>query len=160
MGSTELVLRVLWALLMLVPLACSQSSNCPLLLDSQLGDTSNTSTEGLLAEALREESGGDDVSLQILETQTVCLSQGTVKDTYHSVSVVVRYRESGGMEEEVQVEYQCTDGEWGFGNQSSVTLEPVGNLSTALRTDCSLCIKPNISAESTAEEHCVCKKLH
>ncbi len=131
-----------------------------MLQDSQLGNTSLLSTEGLLAETLQMASGeAGHPSFQILETNTVCLGQGTVRDAYRSVSVVVKYRSSGGVEEIVQVEYQCINGEWGF-DTPSLTNNPEGNLTTALRTDCALCIAPDQSPGSVSEgEHCMCKSL-
>ena len=150
------------SVLMISPLQ-GQTTDCSMLEDSQLGNTSALSTEGLLAAALRAQSGDANVSLQILEANTVCLGQGTVRDAYHSVSVVVRYREVNDTEQLVQVEYQCTNGEWGFGNESSASTIPEGNVTTALRRDCSLCIEPDLSPDGgmqvSAEEHCLRKKL-
>ena len=160
--ENTLLLRFFWLSATLSLLgARGQTTDCPLLQDSQLGNTSALATEGLLAAALRAQSGDDNVSLQILEANTVCLGQGTVRDAYHSVSVVVRYREVNDTEQLVQVEYQCTNGEWGFGNESSVSTIPEGNVTTALRRDCSLCIEPDLSPDggmqASADEHCVGK---
>lgn len=161
MGSIQLVLGVFSiAVLMLSPLH-GHRTDCSMLQESQLGNASALSTEGLLAAALKDQFGDVNVSLQILEANTVCLGQGSVRDTYHSVSVVVRYSEANDTEQLVQVEYQCTDGEWGFGNESSVTTIPEGNVTTALRTDCSLCTVPDLSpdeVEVSEEEHCLRKK--
>lgn len=154
----EFLLRVLWLSFLGVH---GETTDCPMLQESQLGNTSMLSSEGLLAAALLAQSGVADVSLQILESHTVCLGQGAKRDRYRSVSLMVRYAEwSNGTEKTVQVEYQCSSGEWGFGNQTSVTSKPEGNLTTPLRTDCSLCIKPGRlgGVEVSAEEHCLCKR--
>lgn len=134
------------------------STDCRTLQDSDLGNTSMLSTDGLLAEALRAENA--DIPLQILESNTVCLVQGTIRDMYMSVSLVVRYRIANGTELVVQVEFMCSNNMWGNKNPvPSVTLSPEGNLSTPLRTDCSGCSKPESTSDlaSSPEQHCVCK---
>ena len=144
-------------LLLSLPVALGQtiSADCPMLQDDQLGNTSALSPEGLLPQALMAESGdADPLSILILETNTVCLGQGTVRDTYRSVSVIVSYMESNSTEVTVQVEYQCVNGSW---DMPSVTQDPMGDLTTALRTDCALC---NVSGPASAEEHCIRKAMY
>ena len=72
---------------------CRQySPDCSELQISDLGDTGAESQTGLLADTLRV-LGGDSTNcaVQILEFNTVCLSQGALKDTYTRTSVVVRW---------------------------------------------------------------------
>ena len=117
---------------------------CEMLKDSDLGNTSIPSSEGLLA-------AHQGFRLQILETHTVCLGQGVLKNRYRSVSVLVRYRKEDDSEEVVQVEYQCEKNEW---VKPSVTSPPRANFSTPLRTDCALCSPESFAEEPISDQHC------
>ena len=130
-----------------------QVLGCAELRISDLGDSTAPSTQGLLATALA--TGNTNPSVQLLQFNTVCLSQGSVRDRYLSVSVVVRYRRDG-MEATAQVEFQCQNNEtWIFPVQFSAFLNPSVTLSTALRTDCVACIpQEDIYLYVTIEEHC------
>lgn len=132
------------------------SMNCPPLQDSQLGNTSMPSTEGLLAETLKAESGNAEREpVQILGSNPVCLVQGTMRDTYQAISIVVRYL-SNGVEMVLQAEYMCNDMEWGFGGSGvSLTHEVMATLNTTVLTNCSLCAPPAVGGSPI--EHCICK---
>ena len=87
----------------------------------------------------------------------MCLAQGQVRDRYRSISIVVRYMRDGVGEVIVQVEYQCTDGVWSFGDASSITTSPVATLSTPVKYTCILCIHPSKATFTSisAAEHCI-----
>ena len=160
MEPIRLPARILCVLLSFLAVH-GQAAICPMLRESQLGNATTLSTEGLLVDTLRSQPENAGLSLQILESHIVCLGQGRIRNTYHSVSVVVRYFGSLSRSvQAVQVDYQCIGGEWGYDTDPSITNNPVGTQSTALRTDCSLCIKPDLSPDgvaASAEEHCICK---
>ena len=131
-----------------------QVLDCAELQIGDLGSSTAPSAQGLLATALaRTEPGNTNPSVQVLQFNTVCLSQGSVRDRYSSVSVVVSYRRDG-MEATAQVEYLCQHGEWIFPMQFSASLNPNATLSTALRTDCLACSPPGNTFVVTPEEHC------
>ena len=158
-----LLRALILAVSLLVSVAERQPTDCSMLRESQLGSTTAQSTAGLLPEAIAAISGDNTTSpsIQILQTNTVCLAQGRSRDTYRSVSLVVRYLETDA-EYTAQVEYQCDEGEWGFGSlDPSVTMNATGTLITSLRTDCSLCYSEYLLDDlsvGSADEHCICKE--
>lgn len=149
MGIVKLLLAA-HHILVLISLPTCQlqvlTDNCEMLQESDLGNTSIPSTEGLLA-------AQQGFLLQILETHTVCLGQATLMNHYRSVSVVVRYRRENGSEEVVQVEYQCVNNEW-VGDMLP-TSPPRANFSTPLRTNCSKCTpEPLFDGAPIEDQHC------
>ena len=153
---------LLLLLMISLPLVAN-SQVCSELQSSDLGDTTAASTVGLLADTLMSVNMlAENPSVQILESNTVCLSQGSVKDTYTYVSVVVRYTADGN-ESTLQVSYMCSAGTWvsTFGTYV-VENNPVANFTTPLRTDCILCIDPAVAPATvvnliTEVEHCTSK---
>ena len=135
-----------------------QVLGCPELQIGDLGDSTAPSAQGLLAIALAKAAGPENatLSIQVLQFNTVCLSQGSVRDRYSSVSVVMRYRRDG-MEATAQAEYQCQNGEWMFPMQFRASLNSNATLSTALRTDCFFCDSPGNTFNITPVEHCAGK---
>ena len=132
--------------------SATNSQGCSELQNSDLGDTTAASIVGLLADTLMSVNGlAANPSVQILESNTVCLSQASLKDTYTYTSVVVRYTADGN-ETTSQVEFMCSSGEWVTGTVIETT--PEASLTTPVRTDCVLCFSPTIAA-STAVEHCI-----
>ena len=147
------MVSVLQVVLVAVLSYAVNSQDCSELQISDLGNTTSESQTGLLADTLRV-LGGDSTNraVQILEFNTVCLSQGALKDTYTRTSVVVRYT-ADGVEATSQVEYQCIDGVWEIPNTGTPAIEnsPIANLTTPVRTDCILCSSSGII---TDVEHC------
>lgn len=135
----------------------SSAGDCAELQSSDLGNITTESQVGLLADTLRV-VGRDGItpSVQILESNVVCLSQGSVKDTYSTVSVVVRYT-ADGIEYTSQVEYMCDGGVWGFSSlfPAVVNNSLVGTLTSPVRTDCILCTGSTIDIDITEVEHCL-----
>lgn len=106
-----------------------------------------SSRDHLLANAI---AGGKNIT-----TNTVCLGQGAMRNTYRTTSLVIEY--STGMNStrtSAQAEFQCMDGEWGV---SSLHMPPDANLTTPRRTDCTLCINPDdasMALNVAPIEHC------
>ena len=143
------LLIVLWSSSLAI-----HGQDCPELQIGDLGSTDTATSDGLLALTLVSLSSGQSPSVlvQILELNTVCLSQGALNETYTRTSVVVRYT-ADGVEATSQVEYQCTNGVWEIPSTGNPTIEdsPTATLTTPVRTDCILC---SSSGPVTAAEHC------
>ena len=154
------ILLVISLLVILVTGASGQFSDCAMLQKSELGDTTALSNTGLLADALAVQTGDGTVNYQLLEYNTVCLGQGTVRDTYRSISLVVRHLNSGGTEATQQLDLQCINGNWDIDNfeilASSIAAAD-GTLTTAVRRDCFACISPTLAGTQpfSTEEHCL-----
>lgn len=134
-----------------------QSNDCLMLQQSELGDNTTLSGSGLLAEALSV--GGQNSMNQLLQYNTVCLGQGTVRDTYTSTSLIVRYMDSRSQEMTMQLHLQCVTGSWDInyiiGGADNALTAAGGSFNTPLRTDCLLCLAPGVGGLTTsAEEHC------
>ena len=145
-------------LVMLVYTATVDGQDCPLPRISDLGDTNTPSPLGLLPATLALLRGQGFPALQILQLNIVCLSQGSVRDTYGSTSLVVQYFDAQrSTTSTIQVDYQCGEsGEWVNGQFASLLLFPRATLTTQLRMDCAICINPQSTQTytPTAEEHC------
>jgi hypothetical protein len=127
---------------------------------SDLGSTSAPSTTGLLAGSLMTVSGESMPTVQVLQFNTVCLAQGDVRGRFRGISLVVLYfNMATSSNATAQVEYQCSAGTW---ESNGVEINnPVGTLTTPLRTDCTLCVAPGTvsSLNSSQAEHCASKKM-
>ena len=133
-------------------LARGQVNNCPILLESQLGDTTMPISSGLLAEALDFSGGGEGTpTVQLMRYSIVCLAQGTMRDTYRSLSLIAAHTDEGGVVGRTitQLNLQCTGGMWTFG-AAAASMPTTGTLDTPLRTDCIDC--DNLGTEA---EHCL-----
>ena len=132
--------------------------DCTELQTSDLGSTTAPSTAGLLARTLATQSGDATPSIQVLDSNVVCLAQAPVRDSYRFVSVVVRYlRSSDNMMVTAQFEYECIGGVWDF-RSPAITSSPSATLSTAVKTDCFSCTDPASAPTAlvvTPVEHCV-----
>lgn len=156
-------LVLLWVLA--VPHASNGQTDCPRLQIGDLGDTTAPSTTGLVAFTLSSVAGdtGTPSSVQVITMNTVCLGQGTVRDMYRSVSVIVDYLDgTTNMMMIAQVEFQCMGGMWGFQNEASFTETPTGTLMTSVRTDCTICLSPPLGTglAVSPDEHCARKNVH
>ncbi len=146
-------------LLMATPVIRSQTgTDCPMVETSDLGSTTGTSNTGLLAASLLSIAADNAApSVQLLEFNTVCLTQGSRSGFYSFTSIVARYRNSDNTEATVQVDYQCTANEWSqtiLGSSGVVTTSPAANLTTPLRNDCGACTSPS-TFPSDAINHCI-----
>ena len=139
---------------------------------SDLGATDMPTQDGLIGSALAAVSGDPSlpVSVQVYDSNIVCLRSGQTRDTYSGVSVVVNYTCTGtpsqcsGNSILSQFEFECVAGTWtasvGGSANNIITTPPDGNLSTTLRTDCGVCIspaKPLFATITNNEQHCGCE---
>ncbi len=152
LGAVALLL-----VLLCPPTVRGQGEDCPMLLESELGDTTAVTGTGLLADALSL-SGDAGSIVQLLQFNIVCLAQGTVRDTYRSLSLIAEYRDAGGTVATIQLHLQCVGGTWStrnFGSSSAAASTPTnGTLTTTLRTDCFLCLNPSQGGPEGAH-HCL-----
>ena len=161
-----LLLHILTALALLASSSRvrAQFDDCSALQESELGNTTALSTSGLLADALAFQSGEANLALQVLEYNTVCLGQGTSRDSYRSTALVVRYLQAGESEVISQLHLQCIAGTWStnnFGSSQNALTDADGTLSTSLRTDCFLCLEPDSAPpgqQFSMEHHCLGEK--
>ncbi len=146
-------------LLMATPVIKSQSdTDCPMVETSDLGSTTGISSTGLLAVALLSIAADNTApSIQLLEFNTVCLTQGSRSGFYSFTSIVARYMNSDGTEATVQVDYQCTANAWShtiLGSSGVITTSPAATLATPLRNDCGACTPPS-TFPSDVINHCI-----
>ncbi len=132
--------------------------DCPMLQESELGDTNAVTAAGLMAEALSFATGEARPTVQLLQYNILCLAQGTGRDTYRSLSLIAEYyRESGDTVDIKQLHLQCVGGNWStvnFGTRSTAISTPTNStLTTTLRTDCFLCLNP-LQGGPEGAHHC------
>ena len=142
--------------------------DCPAFNVSDLGATDMLTQGGLVGTALAVVSGDPSpVSVQVHDSNIVCLRSGQTQDTYSGVSVVVNYTCAGIPSECTgnpilsQFDFECVAGTWAASVDNSasniITTPPDGSLSTTLRTDCGVCISPARSIFATItnnDQHC------
>ena len=146
--------------------------NCPLFTADLLGTTDAPSVTGLIGAVFGAVSGDPSpASVQVHDSNIVCLRSGRTLDTYSGVSVVVNYTCTGASSECTgtpilsQFEFECVTGPtWtasvGGSASNIITTPPNGALSTTLRTDCGVCVSPARSGFATItnnEQHCGCE---
>ena len=145
--------------------------DCPAFNVSDLGATDMLTQGGLVGTALAAVSGDPlvSVSVQVHDSNIVCLRSGRTRNTYSGVSVVVSYTCTGAPSECTgnpilsQFEFECVANpvRWAPSADGSasniITTPPDGSLSTTLRTDCGVCISPARSIFATItnnDQHC------
>ena len=147
--------------------------DCPPFNVSALGATDMLTPGGLIGAAFGAVSGDPTlpVSVQVHDSNIVCLSSGRTRDTYSAVSVVVRYTCTGAPSECTgnptlsQFKFECATGPtWtasvGGSASNIITTPPDGTLATTLRTDCGLCVSParsGFAAITNNDQHCGCE---
>ena len=148
--------------------------DCPAFNVSDLGATDMPTQDGLVGSAFAAVSGDTarPASLQVHNSNIVCLRSGQTRDTYTGVSVVVNYTCTGTRSEcsgnpiLSQFEFECVTNpvRWapsvGGSTANIITTPPDASLSTTLRTDCGVCVSPARSDFATItnnEQHCGCE---
>ena len=146
--------------------------DCPAFNVSQLGATDMLTQGGLVGSALAAVSGDPSipVSVQVHDSNIVCLRSGQTRDTYSGVSVVVNYTCDGspstctGDPVLSQFDFECEGGTWtasvGGSTANIITTPSDGSLSTILRTDCGLCgspDRPEFATITNNDQHCGCE---
>ena len=130
---------------------------CSLLTTSDLGNVNAPSTSGLLSDILAAESNGSNPSVQILQKNIVCLSQGLNAGEFVTTSVVVNYlRMSDNMTATLQIDLTCSNGMWVFRSNLIVEHNPIASITTATRSNCIICIHPSVAltVNTSMLEHC------
>ena len=159
--------------LTVVPVSCQV--NCPMFNETDLGTTDTSSTTGLIGAAFQAVSGDPSlpVSVQVHDSNIVCLRSGQTRDMYRGVSVVVNYTCTGTPSECTgnttlsQFEFECVANptlRWapsvGGSATNIITTPPSASLSTVLRTDCGVCVsptRPGFATITNNEQHCGCE---
>lgn len=149
-SSTLLSIAIVW--LTLAGSSCE--SNCPLIQGFDLGSTDDSpSAAGLIGATF---SSAENV--QIMNYKIVCLAQGTVRDAYRFVSIVVNYTYNG-TERLSQFQFECQSGNWSANLSGSLlyarTDPPDASLETILRKDCVQCVDPSQLSSANNSQHCV-----
>ena len=174
MGCRMIV--VCLCLISVLSFARAQQVDCQPFTEDLLGTTGEPSTTGLIGDAFVAGSLGDPVpvNVQVYASRIVCLRSGRTRDTYSGVSVVANYTCTGPPPECIgsptlsQFEFECVANpvRWAATVDGSatniITTPPTGNLSTALRTDCGVCVSPARSLFATItnnEQHCGCEYI-
>ena len=151
-----------WAVLVVSLLPVLQvlcQDACETLTVDVLGSFDMLSEDGIISETLTP--GGEQaytVSVRILNTTIVCEAQHRMQDRYRYTSVVVsfnclttddRVREcaNSSVVNTEQFDFGCVGGAWSPNilavRTAARTANPTAILSTALDTDCILCINPS-----------------
>ena len=166
--------RLALGLILISVLSFSRAQDdCPLFDVSLLGTTDVQTSGRLVGSAFQAVSGDPSlpVSVQVHESNIVCLRSGRTRDTYRGVSVVVNYTCTGSPSECTgnptvsQFEFECVTGPtWtanvGGSASNIITTPPNGTLSTPLRTDCGVCVSPlrlGFNATTNNDQHCGCE---
>ena len=147
--------------------------DCPPFDVSLLGATDMQTTDGLVGAALRAANGDPAMpSVQVHNSNIVCITNGRTRDTYSGVSVVVNYTCTGGSPSGCtgnptvsQFEFECVTGPtWttsvGGSASNIITTPSNGTLSTPLRTDCGVCVSPlrlGFDTTTNNDQHCGCE---
>ena len=142
--------RLVLGLILIAVLSFARAQvDCPPFNVSELGATDTLTQGGLIEDAFAAGSGDPSmpVSVQVHDSNIVCLRSGRTRDTYSGVSVVVNYTCTGapskctGNPTLSQFEFECVTGpvSWapsvGDSATNIITAPPNGTLSTTLRTD-------------------------
>ena len=146
--------------------------DCPAFNVSDLGATDRLTQGGLVGSAFAAVSGDTarPASLQVHNSNIVCLRSSQTRDTYRGVSVVVNYTCTGTPSECTgnpilsQFEFECVAGTWtanvGGSAANIITTPSNGSLSTTLRTDCGVCVSParqDFATITNNDQHCGCE---
>ena len=139
------------------------TSDCNILVQSDLGSSVTSTASGLILAALTYSrhgiSGVNDVLL--IDHNIVCLAQGSVQHRYRMVSVVATYTINGASSVMLnQFHFQCSNNVWGFRvlgdfDASISATSMIGSLSTPVRKDCRVCA--DTIAGFSPQQHCVGK---
>ena len=117
--------------------------NCPMITVSDLGSTADVSSEGLAA-------GIVGLPIQIQESTTLCVSSGTLRSTYQSASVLIRYQ-CPNCTNEINVHqftFICDYNRWTGNPVSSINHDPQASFNMETDTHCLFC-SPSLGSSTT-----------
>ena len=168
--------RLAFGLILISVLSFARAQvDCPAFNVSDLGATDMLTQGRLVGSALAAVSGDPSipVSVQVHDSNIVCLRSGRTRNMYRGVSVVVNYTCTGipsectGNATLSQFEFECVANptlRWapsvGGSATNIITTPPSASLSTVLRTDCGVCVsptRPGFATITNNEQHCGCE---
>ena len=134
--------------------------------DPRLGNRGSELASGLIAASFATTTQANAPSVNVFESQVVCLAVGEVRDRYRSISVVANYSCTGSYSEcgepwsVSQFEFACdTNDMWGVGSSIGTLTTPAdASLSSSLRVDCLTCAGNDTGmmfATVPDDNHCV-----
>ena len=141
---------------------------CNAITDSDLGSTTELSTNGLISQALSPggETGNNPVSVQISRSRILCDASGSTRDTSSYVSILVEFQCSSptvsgcnGTMLTWQFQFQCSSSNQYtstvFGTQAfAVTENPTATFSTTPDNRCRACVDDQQNSRASADTHC------
>ena len=164
--------QVLSCLLIALPWFANAQLQCPRITVDVLGNTTEFSTNGLLASSLQTvgESGATVVPVKINNYTILCDASGSRRNTSSYVSVLVDFQCSftGGTDNLAkcdgmtnitrQYQYTCSSrNEW-INQRVVQTLNSTATFQTELNDRCRLCGDPT-EFSTDPDTHCLCKYL-
>ena len=141
---------------------------CNAITGSDLGSTTELSTDGLISQALSPggETGNNPVSVQISRSRILCDASGFTKNTSSYVSILVEFQCSSptvsgcdGTMLTWQFQFQCSSAnEYSttvFGTDTfAVTENPTASFSTSPDNRCRACVDDQQDSRASADTHC------
>ena len=142
--------------------ALASCQQCSMVTESDLGNTTTPSTNGLISDAFTV--SGDNVPnplVQLLAYHIVCQVVAPTRGMYRYFSVIANYTANGEFGSS-QFDFGCNQqGEWSSvvagSTDFAITTPPDGDFETTPRIDCGLCISPQQFSRSVLDTHCVRK---
>lgn len=133
--------------------SCSTHNDCSMIRASEV--------EFLITASFlnQSEPNSTPATVNITEYTVVCLAQGGEQDTWRFVSLVALYTYNGTNLTTSQFQFECVESNWTATvngvDEYIRTDTPDANISTALRTDCALCIDPRQAMAASNPHHCL-----
>ena len=144
----------------------AQEGMCEMITEDDLIGSSGELTPGLLLRTYTTNLNPTNPSIRLEDFTVVCLAAGPKRDTYRYVSIVVEQICRGSLCPDdhrdeiklVQYDFECdpATNKWSIdvlgGTNDVRDDDPTADLDTELRTNCSLCARKNLGADSI--NHC------
>ena len=165
MGTTVQLLLEIVSLLSMSSLVYSQDA-CNRLTTTDLGRSDMLDPSGLISQILTPSGEvGSKPTVRVLEINIVCEAQHRIQDRYRYTSVVASFNcfttdttrvpecNDSSVVNTEQFDFGCLNGTWSpnilTDSTTARTTNPNATLSTALDTDCILCINPSNAEAQT-----------
>ena len=158
-----LAMRLISAIALLVFAYHARAQNedeCPQITKEILTTTDEFTESTLVVQAFNPGINPKDPFIVVDDIHIVCQAVGERRDTYRSVSVLVRQNCSGflcpanqpNINGVVQYDFECSFGKWTARDTNIVDDDPEADFNTELREDCGLCSERTVGAEPIT--HC------
>ena len=155
-------MRLLSAIALLA-FACharAQTNECPQITKEILTTTDESTGSTLVVQAFNPAINPSDPFILVDDIHIVCQAVGETRDTYRSVSVLVRQNCSGflcpanqpNFNAVIQYDFDCFFGKWRAMDTNVVDSDPEADFDTALRENCGVCSENTVGAEPIT--HC------